>query len=206
VSRRLEDSGRSGCRTRAASGALTAPFADTQRDASEDATRTRSLTWARRCRNDNGSGGYGTLLRPRQRDASEPHSHWSGRDRPPLRRVPSLRRKQTRLPDSERTEILERYLAGETANALAETHDVNPATLFAILQRAGISSRYQILTDLDVCAATMMYESGQSLSSIAKHFGVADQTVVNAFRRVGVPTRSLGTNQWSQRAASPTPR
>jgi len=97
-------------------------------------------------------------------------------------------------------------LAGETANALAETHDVNPATLFAILQRAGISSRYQILTDLDVCAATMMYESGQSLSSIAKHFGVADQTVVNAFRRVGVPTRSLGTNQWSQRAASPTPR
>ena len=48
-----------------------------------------------------------------------------------------------------------------------------------------------------------MYEAGQSLASIAKHFGVADRTVLNAFRRVGVPTRPRGTNQWTQPAASP---
>jgi hypothetical protein len=110
------------------------------------------------------------------------------------------------LADSDRTKVLERYLAGDTANTLAEAYDVNRATIFAILQRAGIKSRYRILTDHDVAAATAMYETGQSLASIAKHFDVADRTVLNAFRRVGVPTRARGTNQWSQPAAPPTPR
>jgi uncharacterized protein (DUF433 family) len=110
------------------------------------------------------------------------------------------------LADSDRVQVLERYQAGETANALAEAYDVNRATVFAILQRAGIKSRYRILTDRDVGAATMMYEAGQSLASIAKHFGVADRTVLNAFRRVGVPTRARGTNQWSQPASAPPPR
>ena len=75
--------------------------------------------------------------------------------------------------DSDRIEVRERYLAGETANALAEAFDVSRATIFAILQRAGIKSRYRVLTDLDVVAATTMYEAGRSLASIAHHFGVA---------------------------------
>jgi hypothetical protein len=129
-----------------------------------------------------------------------------GRDRPSHRPVPSLRQKQTRLADPDRNEVLQRYLAGETANALADAFDVNRATVFAILQRAGIKSRYRILTDHDVVGATTMYEAGQSLASIAKHFGVADRTVLKAFRRVGVPTRARGTNQWSQPAALPQPR
>ena len=120
-----------------------------------------------------------------------------GRDRPSHRPVPSLRQKQTRLADSDRIEVLERYLAGETANALADAFDVNRATIFAILQRAGIKSRYRILTDHDVASATAMYEAGRSLASIAKHFDVTDRTVLNTFRRVGVPTRVRGTNQWS---------
>jgi DNA-binding CsgD family transcriptional regulator len=129
-----------------------------------------------------------------------------GRDRPSHRPVPSLRQKQTRSADSDRTEVQRRYLAGETANALADAFDVNRATVFATLQRAGIKSRYRILTDLDVDTAAAMYEAGRSLASIAQHLGVADRTVLNAFRRVGVPTRARGTNQWSQRAVSPTPR
>jgi transposase-like protein len=129
-----------------------------------------------------------------------------GRDRPSHRPVPSVRQQQTRLTDSDRTEVLERYQAGETANALAEAYDVNRATIFARLQRAGIKSRHRILTDHDVAAATAMYEAGQSLASIAKHFGVADRTVLNAFRRVGVATRDRGTNQWSQPAALPAQR
>jgi DNA invertase Pin-like site-specific DNA recombinase len=105
------------------------------------------------------------------------------------------------LADSDQINVLERYLAGETANALADAFDVNRATVFAILQRAGIKSRYRVLSDDDVASATTMYESGQSLASIAKHFGVADRTVLNAFRRVGVPTRPRGTNQWNARPA-----
>ena len=126
-----------------------------------------------------------------------------GRDRPSHRTVPSLKQKQTRLADSDRNEVIDRYLAGETANALASIYDVNRATVFAILQRAGIKSRYRILTDHDVAAATEMYENGQSLASIARHFEVSDGTVLQAFRRLGIPTRAPGTNQWSQKAARP---
>jgi DNA invertase Pin-like site-specific DNA recombinase len=126
------------------------------------------------------------------------------RDRPSHRSVPSLKQKQTRLADSDQISVLERYSAGETANTLADEFDVNRATVFAILQRAGIKSRYRILTDDDVASATVMYESGQSLASIAKHFGVADRTVLNAFRRAGVSTRARGTNQWSGNPARST--
>ena len=102
---------------------------------------------------------------------------------------------------SDRTQVLERYQAGETANALADAFDVNRATIFAVLRRAGIKSRYRILTDRDVLAATAMYEAGKSLASIARRFDVADRTVLHAFRRAGVPTRACGTNQWSGPAA-----
>jgi hypothetical protein len=115
-----------------------------------------------------------------------------GRDRPSHRPVPSLRQKQTRLADSDRTEVVERYQAGETANGLAEAFDVNRATVFAILQRAGIKSRFRTLTDRDIASASAMYEAGQSLASIANHFDVADRTVLNAFRRAGVATRQRG--------------
>jgi DNA invertase Pin-like site-specific DNA recombinase len=120
-----------------------------------------------------------------------------GRDRPSHRPVPSLKQKQTRLADSDRNEVIARYLEGETANALASIYDVSRSTVFAILRRAGIKTRYRILTDHDAAAATEMYESGQSLASIAKHFEVSDGTVLHAFRRLGIPTRAQGTNQWS---------
>ena len=38
-----------------------------------------------------------------------------GRDRPSHRPVPSVRQKQTRLRDSQRSELLDRYLAGDPA-------------------------------------------------------------------------------------------
>jgi DNA invertase Pin-like site-specific DNA recombinase len=107
------------------------------------------------------------------------------------------------LADSDRNEVIERYLAGEAANALASIYDVNRATVFAILQRAGIKSRYRILTDHDIAATTEMYENGQSLASIAKHFGVSDGTILHAFRRLDIPTRGQGTNQWINKPARP---
>jgi DNA invertase Pin-like site-specific DNA recombinase len=107
------------------------------------------------------------------------------------------------LADSDRNEVIDRYLAGETANALASIYDVNRATVFAILQRAGIESRYRILTNHDIAAATEMYDIGQSLASIARHFGVSDGTVLHAFRRLGIPTRARGANQWTQKAPRP---
>jgi hypothetical protein len=120
-----------------------------------------------------------------------------GRDRPSHRPVPSVRQQQTRLSDSQRFELLERYLAGESATALAAELGVHRSTIFSFLRRAGVQTRYRILNDGDVTVARQMYEAGQSLAVIGEHFGVADRTVLNVFRRVGVPTRGPGTNQWS---------
>jgi hypothetical protein len=59
-----------------------------------------------------------------------------------------------------------------------------------------VQTRYRILSDDDVAVARKMYEAGQSLAVIGEYFGVADRTVLNVFRRAGVPTRGPGTNQW----------
>jgi transposase-like protein len=101
------------------------------------------------------------------------------------------------LTDSQRFELLDRYLAGESATALATELGVNRSTIFSFLRRAGVQTRYRILDDGDVTVARQMYEAGQSLAVIGEHFGVADRTVLNVFRRAGVPTRGPGTNEWS---------
>ena len=111
--------------------------------------------------------------------------------------VPSVRQKQTRLTDSQRSELLTRYLAGESATALAREFGVNRATAFGLVRRSGVQTHYRILSEHDVAIAREMYEAGQSLAVIGEHFGVADRTVLNVFRRTGVPTRGPGTNQWS---------
>ena len=95
-----------------------------------------------------------------------------GRDRPSHRPVPSLRQKQTRLADSDRIEVLERYVAGEPATVLAKEFGVHRATIFSFLRRDGVPTRYRILNEDDVDVARTMYESGQSLASIGEHFGV----------------------------------
>ena len=126
-----------------------------------------------------------------------------GRDRPSHRPVPSVRQQQTRLSDSQRSELLDRYLAGEPATALAKELGVHRATIFSLLRRAGVQTRYRILSDDDAAVAQQMYEAGQSSALIGEHFGVADRTVLNAFRRAGIPTRGPGTNQWSQTPQNP---
>jgi hypothetical protein len=120
-----------------------------------------------------------------------------GRDRPSHRPVSSVRQQQTRLSDSQRSELLDRYLACEPAAALAKKLVVHRATVFSFLRRAGVPTRYRILSDDDVAVARKMYEAGQSLAVIGEHFGVADRTVLNVFRRVGRAHTRPGSNQWS---------
>lgn len=120
-----------------------------------------------------------------------------GRDQVSHRPVPSLRQKQTRLTDSQRSELVRRYRAGESANALAREFGVHRTTVFRALRAGGVDVRYRILTDDDLDEARALYESGVSLAAVGDRFGVAAGTVLNAFRKVGVPTRQIGTNQWS---------
>ena len=120
-----------------------------------------------------------------------------GRDRVSHRPVPSLRQKQTRLTDSQRSELVDRYLGGDSANVLARELAAHRTTAVKVLRDAGVEVRYRILTDDDIDEARRLYESGLSLAAIGEHFGVAARTVLNVFRKAGVATRRVGTNQWS---------
>ena len=66
------------------------------------------------------------------------------------------------------------------------------------LRSAGVGARYRIMADDDVAAARRLYESGSSLAAVGEHFGVAARTVLNVFRKAGVATRPVGTNQWTR--------
>ena len=120
-----------------------------------------------------------------------------GRDRVSHRPVPSLRQEQTRLTDSQRSEVARRYEAGESANALAAEFGVHRTTIVNALRSAGVEARYRIMADDDVDEARRLYESGLSLVEVGNRFGVAARTVLNAFGRAEVPTRPVGTNQWT---------
>ncbi len=120
-----------------------------------------------------------------------------GRDRVSHRPVPSLRQQQTRLTDSQRSEVVRRYEAGESASALAREFGVHRTTVFRALRAGGVDVRYGILTHDDVDEARALYQSGVSLAAVGERLGVAAGTVLNAFRKAGVPTRQIGTNQWS---------
>jgi hypothetical protein len=84
---------------------------------------------------------------------------------------------------------------------LAAELGVHRSTIFSLLRRAGVQTRYRILNDGNLTVARQKYEAGQSLAVIGAHFGVADRTVLNVFRRAGVPARDPGTNQWSPKPA-----
>jgi DNA invertase Pin-like site-specific DNA recombinase len=126
------------------------------------------------------------------------------RDRPSRRPVPSLRQKQTRLTDSQRSDLVRRYQAGESSNALACEFGVDRRTATRIIRTTGADVRYRVDADVDV--ARELYESGLSLARVGEQLGISARTVLNRFQRDGVPTREVGTNQWSQSpSASPAP-
>lgn len=112
------------------------------------------------------------------------------------RSMMALRQQQTRLTDSQRSEIVERYEAGELSNALAAEFKVDRRTVTRIIRSAGGEVRYRV--DADVEVARALYESGFSLARVGEELGVSARSVLNLFRRAGIPTRAVGTNQWAR--------
>ena len=111
------------------------------------------------------------------------------------RPVPSLHRQRPKLTDSQRSEVVRRYQARETANAPAAEFGIDRRTATRIIRKAGAAVRYRAEVDVDV--ARELYESGHSLARVGAEFGVSARTVLNLFRRVGIATRPVGSNQWS---------
>lgn len=84
---------------------------------------------------------------------------------------------------------------------MARDFRVDRRTATRIIKGAGAEVRFRV--DADVDMARQLYESGSSVARVGEELGVSAGTVLNLFRRAGIPTRDVGTNQWSERAAAP---
>jgi hypothetical protein len=119
-----------------------------------------------------------------------------GRDRVSHRPVPSVPHQRPKLTDSQRSEIVRLYLAGESASALAPEFGVHVSTLVEHLRRAGIVVRQRVIVRIDIDEAARLYASGLSLSRVGTALGVSAGTILNEFRSAGLSTRPVGTNQF----------
>jgi DNA-directed RNA polymerase specialized sigma24 family protein len=106
------------------------------------------------------------------------------------------------LTDSQRSELVERYVAGKSSHALAREFGVDRRTATRVIRKAGVGLRYR--ADLDVDSAHVLYESGLSLAKVGDQLGASSGTILNLMQRAGVPPRDVGTNQWSERATAPS--
>lgn len=90
--------------------------------------------------------------------------------------------------------MVTRYSSGVTSTALAEDYGVAKSTILRILREARVVVRRQPLTHDQVGEAARLYESGLSLSQVAKRLDVNQETMRTAILKVGVvlrePTRA----------------
>jgi hypothetical protein len=100
------------------------------------------------------------------------------------------------LTESQRSELVERYEAGESVKALAVDFGIDRRTAMRIIRSVGSEVRYR--ADVDVDAARVLYETGFSLARVGEELNVSARTVLNLFRRAGIPTRPVGSNQWTR--------
>jgi AraC-like DNA-binding protein len=113
---------------------------------------------------------------------------------------PEPRQRQRRLRKDEQLELIARYKSGESVYCLAEAFVITRQTVSQILERHDVPRRYRLLTDEHLPLARQLYEEGLSLADVGERFGVSTRTVLNAFRRLGLATRPVGTNQWGGQA------
>ncbi|WP_432733135.1 hypothetical protein [Microbacterium sp. MM2322] len=85
--------------------------------------------------------------------------------------------------------MVERYEAGEMSTDLATELGVAKTTILAILREANVVRRRQSLTPGQVADATLLYESGRSLSQVAEKMSLKQDTIRLALKAAGVKLR-----------------
>ncbi|TYL51156.1 hypothetical protein [Agromyces mariniharenae] len=105
-----------------------------------------------------------------------------------------MKRSWNRLSDESRARVAQRYEAGETTTQLAKDYRVAKSTIIGILRANNVVVRRQPLTPEQVSEAARLYESGLSLSQVAKRMDVNQETmrvaIIEARVTLREPTRA----------------
>lgn len=118
-------------------------------------------------------------------------------DRPADEGIRQPRQRQHRLRAAEVQDLIDADRAGNSVYVLAKAFTIDRRTVSAILERHGVSRRYNLLDTRAIAEAARLYEAGWSLARLGDHFGVTARTVQNAFVKAEIPRRPVGTNQWT---------
>jgi hypothetical protein len=89
----------------------------------------------------------------------------------------TLRQAQRRLRGAEIEKLVTAYLCGSTVYELADQFDVHRHTVSEILERRGVSRRYQKLSSEQIAAACSLYRSGLSLTKVGDQLGRRPETI-----------------------------
>lgn len=107
---------------------------------------------------------------------------------------PRVKRGWNRLSSDNQAAVVARYRNGETSTVLAEEFGVAKSTVLRILRDADVVVRRQPMTPDQVSQAATLYESGLSLSHVARQLQVNQETMRVAILRAGTvlrePTRA----------------
>jgi DNA-binding CsgD family transcriptional regulator len=106
------------------------------------------------------------------------------------------RQAQRRLRETETKELVSGYLAGSTTYELADRFGVHRHTVSGILERDGVSRRYQKLSPAQLDLACSLYRGGLSLTKVGGRLGRRAETVRQALMRAGVEIRPR--NGWNE--------
>lgn len=100
-----------------------------------------------------------------------------------------MKRGWNRLSGEDRAVVVPRRKDGVTSTALAADFGVAKSTILRILRDARIVVRRQSVTPDQVSDAARLYESGLSLSQVAKRLNVNQETMRVAIIATGVTLR-----------------
>lgn len=90
---------------------------------------------------------------------------------------PARKQVHRRLNESERHEVVIRYLAGVETGKLAVAFKVHRDTIRSVLDKAGVRRPVRRLSPSQVANACDRRAAGESYGSIARSFGVGTETV-----------------------------
>ncbi|MER6951999.1 hypothetical protein ABT294_49115 [Nonomuraea sp. NPDC000554] len=95
-----------------------------------------------------------------------------------------------KLSTAQKAEIVQRYVAGESASVIAKSSGVTRQAVVGLLRRRGVAIRTNAkLTPEQKAAAVERYTAGESSTRIAAAFEVSDMSIRGVLRRRGVVIR-----------------
>jgi DNA invertase Pin-like site-specific DNA recombinase len=121
----------------------------------------------------------------------------SGHEDLPDRTTRSVRRLR-RLTEAEVSDLVQRYQDGCPIHILARDFGLHRTTISAHLKTRGVWKPPRHLTKKESAEIADRYQQGWSIARAAEYFGVSQSVIARVLNDAGVPTRPVGTNQWSR--------